>query len=350
MTAGKTKTASHSTSPKRDPSKKVNKTPTTPAQCLSMVTWLEMPGNYDWIAGKAAQKSSVSANLKMKKVDAYRNLGEFMRNHHKGLTWDHAQTGSRYQSYIKRFKVYIRSFIASSCQIVLTRNPNYEQDAKKRLDKSTGEGVTDEEKVAGIETIAQLKSSLCPYYDRLHLLMGNIQSVNPTAIVQSVVLEEEEALPAEAEPQEQADEDALPEVQDTTDDEGLEKVIQPSTASSAKGKSAFDSEKKRSNEADLFASSSASKKQRSDFASVYTSVAEKRLDVAQQRLQVEIKQKKDEIQIDRDRLAFDQKAATDKMKMEKEVATQKNKASIIQSCIDKGMSVKEAKKYLKFLG
>ena len=78
---------------------------TTPAQRNDMVAWLQDPENFALISGTAARGKKVVAGQKLKKVDGYKALSDFINQKHR-LGWDAATAKSRYESYLAIYKVY----------------------------------------------------------------------------------------------------------------------------------------------------------------------------------------------------------------------------------------------------
>ena len=71
-----------------------------------MITWLEVPKNFNLITGKAAA-GSVVAGTKLKKTDAYQLLAEYVNEHEKLIgeyLWDMNSAKSRYSALLTNYK------------------------------------------------------------------------------------------------------------------------------------------------------------------------------------------------------------------------------------------------------
>ena len=72
-----------------------------------MITWLEVPKNFNLITGKAAA-GSVVAGTKLKKTDAYQLLAEYVNEHEKLIgeyLWDMNSAKSRYSALLTNIKM-----------------------------------------------------------------------------------------------------------------------------------------------------------------------------------------------------------------------------------------------------
>ena len=66
--------------------------------------WLSDPKNFKLVTEGAAQGQSVVAGQKLKKMDGFRSLADFMNAKH-NLNWDGETAKSRYLSYFTAYKV-----------------------------------------------------------------------------------------------------------------------------------------------------------------------------------------------------------------------------------------------------
>jgi hypothetical protein len=117
---------------------------------------LEKKSNYDLITGKAA-KGLVVAGKKVKKLDAYKSLAEYVNGACK-TQWDHLNAKSRYDAYLK----------------------NYKEAARES--HRTGFGISEEDEVLNIRTIEEKLEHMCPYFSKMDVLFGDRQNVNPANV------------------------------------------------------------------------------------------------------------------------------------------------------------------------
>ena len=78
---------------------------TTKEQRMSMIQWLQDPRNFRLITGSASDQERIVDGKKLKKVDAYKSLADFVNRQH-NCHWTEKQGKGRYQSYIKLYKVF----------------------------------------------------------------------------------------------------------------------------------------------------------------------------------------------------------------------------------------------------
>jgi hypothetical protein len=69
-----------------------------------MIHWLQDEKNFKLITGQAAHGVPVVAGAKLKKTDAYKSLARFVNANLK-LDWSAAIAKSRYEAYLKLYKV-----------------------------------------------------------------------------------------------------------------------------------------------------------------------------------------------------------------------------------------------------
>ena len=129
-----------------------------------MLEWLENRTNFQMITGSAADGKKVEAGQQLKKTDAYKSLAEWINSHtqDKQRIWCGEVAKSRYESFITKYK----------------------KTAKLLDPATTGEGVNDADREAGIMTIEQKCEKLCPHFANMDLLYGHRQNVNPAMVVE----------------------------------------------------------------------------------------------------------------------------------------------------------------------
>jgi hypothetical protein len=151
---------------KNGETKKGRSASTTWQQKAAMVNWLEAPGgkNFRWINGSAqSDLSSVVAGSKLRKVDAYNDLADFV-NQRCGSNWNGQMAEARYCAYIKVYK-----------------------EIKRKLSDPTGPKytLTQQDIKKGNDTVEKKLESDCMYFTRLDNLFGDRQNVRPTFEMQS---------------------------------------------------------------------------------------------------------------------------------------------------------------------
>ena len=77
-------------------------TKTTEKQTLLMISWLEIPANFKLVTGSGGG-GPVIAGTKLKKVDGFKGLANYIKNHD-GAVWTEKSTTKRYEAMIKKFK------------------------------------------------------------------------------------------------------------------------------------------------------------------------------------------------------------------------------------------------------
>ena len=92
---------------KRSQEERGGKKHTTLAQRLDMVIWLENSENRRLICGENHNKKPIISGMKLKKVDGYKALAEYINRRH-NVGWDTDTAKSRFESYMRMYKVKIK--------------------------------------------------------------------------------------------------------------------------------------------------------------------------------------------------------------------------------------------------
>ncbi|KAI1321078.1 hypothetical protein EDD11_008659 [Mortierella claussenii] len=130
----------------------------------SILTWLEHPPNFASIFGCGGQRKPRRTSSK-----GYATLAQIVNKQNKG------RLNLNGKAVRERFGRYMKSYM----------------DIKKKA-QSTGFGVTDEDRMGGIYTVAQKLESLFSYYARMDALFGHRPNV--TSVSRKPVQEREQAV------------------------------------------------------------------------------------------------------------------------------------------------------------
>lgn len=132
-----------------------------------MVQWLEADGgkNFRWIQGELSAGLTMGHGNGKRPIEGYNAMAKFVNVSCKYTAdsdkWDKHDAKARYASFKRKYMNY-RSKIPSS-----------------------GGGVTDEDRAAGIQTEEQKHDSNCPFFGRMEMLHGHRQNVTPAHVIDS---------------------------------------------------------------------------------------------------------------------------------------------------------------------
>jgi hypothetical protein len=132
------------------------------AQKAAILEWLEVKENFNVITGSAAFNCPVVAGKKLKKVDAYKCLADYVSGKC-GTHWDAKTSQARYRSYLKLFKKTLRQYKDVSGEKFCLSQADFKR---------------------GITTIDMKLESLCYGFKRMDLLFGSRQNLNPYSVLQ----------------------------------------------------------------------------------------------------------------------------------------------------------------------
>ncbi|KAI9911966.1 hypothetical protein PsorP6_009496 [Peronosclerospora sorghi] len=76
---------------------------TQPARS-AMITWLENKANFALITGAATHGQRLTSGQKLKKLDGYRALAQYVNRKVPCTEWDEKAGKSRYESYLATYK------------------------------------------------------------------------------------------------------------------------------------------------------------------------------------------------------------------------------------------------------
>ncbi|KAI9917817.1 hypothetical protein PsorP6_012612 [Peronosclerospora sorghi] len=123
-----------------------------------MIPWLENKANFALIKGSAAQGQRLTSGKKLRKLDGYRALAQYVNRKVPGTDWDEKAGKSRYESYLATYK------------------------KTRAKSNTTGFGLTDADRRSDRHTIDAKLDFMCPFFNRMDNLFGSRQNVNPTYI------------------------------------------------------------------------------------------------------------------------------------------------------------------------
>jgi hypothetical protein len=137
---------------------------TTDGQRIAMLDWLSLEENFKLITGNAGMNAAVVAEKKLKKINAYRGLADYV-NLRTDSNWTEKMAQTRYDTLLKKYKLAHRSSLL------------------------TGFGCSSEDlkAVPPIDTIPKKLESMCPFYDRLDALFGERENITPSSVFESSV-------------------------------------------------------------------------------------------------------------------------------------------------------------------
>ena len=204
------KTKASVTSSVKKPKKLYSKT--TNIQTLLMISWLENRDNFNVIVGKAA-KGPVVSGTKLKKIDGFRDLANYVNKHDKQI-WNSDHAKQRYNAMLTKYK---------------KTKSQYEDNSGTKF------CLTEDEVQCGF-TIEKKLYDICPGYHRLDVLFGSRQNVDPFSVYEpnDDENEEEDKDDKEDEEDDEDDEDEEDE-EDDEDQEDVEEVVHENIAAGITG-------------------------------------------------------------------------------------------------------------------
>ncbi|KAI9917838.1 hypothetical protein PsorP6_012447 [Peronosclerospora sorghi] len=119
---------------------------------------MENKASFALIIGAAAQGQRLTSGQKLRKLDGYRALAQYVNRKVPGTKWDKKAEKSRYESYMATYK------------------------KNRAKSNTTGFGLTDPDRLADRHTIYANIDFMCPFFNRMDSLFGSRQNVNPTYI------------------------------------------------------------------------------------------------------------------------------------------------------------------------
>ena len=141
-------------------------------QYIAMLSWLECSDSFKLITGSTqSSMKAVVAGSKLTKSNAYDLLADYV-NTHCGTKWTGKEAGSRYRSYLVKYKQTNRKFFD-------TNGPKYMISAA--------------DIAAGISTIDAKLQKECTGYARMDILFGGRQNIRPTHLMETIDEDEVES-------------------------------------------------------------------------------------------------------------------------------------------------------------